>query len=645
MDTHPTDDRLWDALATWEAAYTQGRDLSAYELCHDCPELVTTVQNHVTVLKRTLWMTQTAVDRSDPLPLNTIDLIPKLLGEYTVLEPLGMGGQGSVFKAIHRRMDRTVAIKLLPRSTPEAATRFQTEVRAAAKLVHPNIVTAFDAGECDGISFLVMEFTEGVDLHRHVQEHGPLSVEQAVNCLLQAAKGLAFAHDKGILHCDVKPANLLLCNDGTVKILDLGLAQLRDTQAEIALGTPDFLAPELAIDPSKADPRSDIYALGCTLWVLLTGKPIFHGDTVIQKILAHREQPVPSLRTVRPDVPAAINALFRRMVAKHPEARPGSAADCAKAVERSSQTPGRRTWARGVWVGIVALTLGSLVLLGNSFRPQYTPNPSQPDHAQERRAAEWALRIGGKAVVETADGKQTAAAAPTDLPAVPFVVKRLDVQGRSSATDEALAVFNGLGHIADLNLSKTPISDAGTVHLAGLASLEVLRLNETAVSDQGLHNLDGLTKLTMLELGGTKVTNDGLKHLAKMQELNWLLLTDSKITNDGLRHLQHLPNLRELRLARLRITDEGVGYLSACTELRLLELYETDVTDEATKNLVKLKNLSWLSLTGTKLTDQGLGRLQALDGLRTLRVERTKVTAAGVREFQAARPETQVHSR
>jgi serine/threonine protein kinase len=203
-----TDDKLWDLLATWEQEYRQGQDIPAEELCRNCPDLAQEVASSITSLKRMDWLLKPTKD-DDPSPTK----LPFDFGEYTVIERIGTGGMGQVFKALHRRMDRTVALKILPEGmvkSADALVRFQQEVRSAAKLIHPNIVTAYDAGEHESSPFLVMELIEGRDLFRHVQEHGPLPIEKAVDYVLQAARGLEYAHGKGIVHRDIKPANLLL---------------------------------------------------------------------------------------------------------------------------------------------------------------------------------------------------------------------------------------------------------------------------------------------------------------------------------------------------------------------------------------------------------------------------------------------------
>jgi molecular chaperone DnaK len=266
-----------------------------------------------------------------------------VLGKYVIQDKIGEGGMGEVFIAEHLRMKRPVVVKILP----EAATkseyslrRFEREVEAAAQLSHPNIVTAFDADEAEGIHFLVMEYVAGEPLGDLVSRRGPMSVGQAISCVLQAARGLQYAHAKGIIHRDIKPNNLLLDEDGVVKILDMGLARFEDPGASVKrgerdaltgdhqiVGTIEYMSPEQVEDSSNADPRSDIYSLGCTLFRLLTNRPPYQGDTLVRTLLAHRMDPVPSLCAEREDVPASLQTIFCQMVAKSPDDRYQTAGD------------------------------------------------------------------------------------------------------------------------------------------------------------------------------------------------------------------------------------------------------------------------------------------------------------------------------
>ncbi len=255
-----------------------------------------------------------------------------VIDNYLILEKIGQGGMGQVFKARHRRMDRVVAVKVLPASLMKDAStiaRFEREVRAAARITHPNIVTAFDAGQDGKVHFLVMEYVEGKDLSVLVKKNGPFPLNQAIGLITQAARGLAAAHAAGIVHRDIKPGNLLLDKSGAVKILDMGLARMQGEgagQAELTstgtiMGTVDYMAPEQAINTKTADARADIYSLGCSLFYLLTGKATYAGDTLMSKLLAHRDHPIPAIREVCVDVPDDVDAVFCRMVAKRVDDR------------------------------------------------------------------------------------------------------------------------------------------------------------------------------------------------------------------------------------------------------------------------------------------------------------------------------------
>jgi CheY-like chemotaxis protein/tRNA A-37 threonylcarbamoyl transferase component Bud32 len=272
------------------------------------------------------------------------------IGKYDVLALLGKGGMGTVYKARHRRMKRDVALKVL---SPEVASqgsfvqRFQREVETIARLQHPNVVMAFDADEDKCGHFLVMEFVNGHDLASEVQRSGPLSVAGAVECIVQAARGLEYAHSHNLVHRDVKPANLLIDAAGLVKVADLGLARLSAgasepgaslTQAGGIVGTIDFLAPEQAVDATAIDGRADVYSLGCTLFYLLTGKALYQATSIMALLLKHRDASIPSLRAERPDVSPALEAIFVKAVAKRPEDRYQSMTELIAALESLRST-------------------------------------------------------------------------------------------------------------------------------------------------------------------------------------------------------------------------------------------------------------------------------------------------------------------
>ncbi|HEY7330050.1 MAG TPA: serine/threonine-protein kinase [Gemmataceae bacterium] len=272
-----------------------------------------------------------------------------LLESYVLLERLGEGGMGQVFKARNWKLNRPVALKIIRKerlNNPEIVHRFQREVRASARLNHPNVVHAFDCGECDQRHFYVMEYVDGLDLAKHVRRNGPLPIEQACDCIRQAALGLQHAYERGLVHRDIKPHNLLLAkgSDGQplIKILDMGLARLDRgedsmnsgtmTHEGAVMGTLDYIAPEQARNAHLADTRADLYSLGCTLYYLLTGQPVFPSGTPTEKLLKHQFQPPPSVHAHRTDVPASLAAVLQRLLAKQPEQRFQTPAETAAAM-------------------------------------------------------------------------------------------------------------------------------------------------------------------------------------------------------------------------------------------------------------------------------------------------------------------------
>jgi serine/threonine protein kinase len=579
------DSRLWDMLARWEERFRQGEDIPAQELCRDFPELLDDLKHHIQALKGMEWLLRPVGAEEDTLAADDPDL-PFEFGEYTVQEKIGAGGMGQVFKALHRRMERTVALKLLPKvalAPPDVVQRFEQEVRSAARLTHPHVVTAFDAGDCSGTPFLAMEYVEGKDLFRLVQEQGPLPVGQAVECIMQAARGLEYAHGRGVVHGDIKPGNLILAPDGTVKILDLGLARLRPTAGEEALmGTVDYLAPEQTTDPRQADRRSDIYSLGCTLHFLLTGQPVYRGRTVIQKVLAHRESPIPSLRLLRPDVPEAVDAVFQKMIAKRPDDRYQSMAEVIQALQacQASKRPTKRQR--------LVLTFGLLlasVILGLAMWLFVLPFFKPPDESGPPKTPPAIVASSGK----------------NDLREV-----NLDF---TATTDEGLKSFAGKSDLGILRLTKTKITNAGLVHLRDCKNLYLLDLDHNkGITDAGLEQLHGLTEMKYLGLSATDVHGSGLKHLREMKKLKKLNLDYTQVSDDALAIVQQFTSLTDLRLTKTKITDAGLEKLKALKKLEYLDIGQCTITDVGLAHLEEFPNLKKVVLAGTKVSEAGLKR-------------------------------------
>jgi serine/threonine-protein kinase len=267
------------------------------------------------------------------------------LGKYKLLGHIGTGGMSSVYLAEHTRMGDRRAIKVLPKSRVRDATylaRFQLEAKAIASLNHPNIVCAYDIDNEGDVHYIVMEYVDGIDMQQLVKRDGPLDFSTAADMIAQAARGLEHAHSKGVIHRDVKPANLLIDKKGSVRLLDMGLAlvaagdeeSLTVANNENVLGTADYLAPEQALNSHSVDHRADIYGLGCTLYFLLTGKPPFSDGTLAQRIAKHQTEMPKPIRQTRSDCPGELEGICVKMIQKDPRYRYQSAKEVAEALEK-----------------------------------------------------------------------------------------------------------------------------------------------------------------------------------------------------------------------------------------------------------------------------------------------------------------------
>lgn len=276
------------------------------------------------------------------------------IGPYTLLDRLGEGGVSEVYKAWDTLRGQVVALKVLRQhltAQHEAVRQFQRELQAMPRLNHPNVIRTYEAHQLGAVHYFAMEYVEGMDLEKYVQTVGPLPVEIAADYVRQVAQGLQHAHQFGLVHRDVKPANLFLINpplpvaasagslrrgpDPVVKILDWGLARIQLSADEarevdvaelgsekgVLIGTADYVSPEQARDATIVDTRGDIYGLGCTFVYLLTGQPPFPSRTLMQKLMQHQQAPPPSVRSLRPDVPEELDHLIQKMMAKMPADR------------------------------------------------------------------------------------------------------------------------------------------------------------------------------------------------------------------------------------------------------------------------------------------------------------------------------------
>ncbi len=612
-----------------------------------------------------------------------------VLGNYILLDKIGAGGMGQVFRARHRRMDRIVALKTLPKrlvDSPEAVARFHREVQAAAKLSHPNIVTAHDADEFNGTHFLVMENVAGSDLMTLVRNRGPLQINLAVDCVKQSAQGLNYAHEQGVIHRDIKPSNLLLGTDGAVKILDMGLARFesgRDesamlTQDGAVMGTVDYMSPEQAVDTRTADARADIYSLGCTLYYLLTGRAMFAGDTLVAKVLAHRDQPAPHLENQE------LDKIFQRMVAKNPEDR---------------------------YPNMLAL-LKDLDLLGPLTHPDHAP-------ASESIADEALIETSSASVRETRPNISPSERAPLqppkstwDLKSLPkWLISTVQTRPRVAIACCAIVLLAAFGLIFGDQIFKIETPDGYIVITSNVPDLEIfvdenqvvaitdpndnkkfkvqipkggkmLRVAkegfeaEMATFDLTTQKGDVSVKFVpkdaavvggnsreaferavaarILSLGGSVeiIRNDGgaqfgvsgteelpaadfvvkfvsldeksvdsslIRAICGLSQLKGLGLENSGVDDDDVRQLATL-QLEHLNLVHnAELTNEGIAALGEMTSLKGLYIHSSrNITDTCMASVGKLTQLEDLLIHNTKITDEGLVHLKSLPNLKRL---------------------------
>jgi serine/threonine protein kinase/Leucine-rich repeat (LRR) protein len=620
-----------------------------------------------------------------------------VLGNYIILDKIGQGGMGTVFKARHRRMNRLVALKVLPTSLskiPEAIARFQREVEAAARLHHPHVAAAYDADEAEGVHFLVMEYVDGPNLASYVRDRGPLPPPAAVRLIAQAARGLAAAHAMGIVHRDIKPSNLMVNRQGALKVLDMGLAQMKGgtvpvdlttdvTQTGRTMGTVDYMAPEQARDAKSVDARADIYSLGCTLYFLLVGHTPAPPGSAAEKLLWHQTAEPAPLIDVSPGVTARLEALVRQMMAKVPTARPQSMADVALELDEClAEMPGLPadlavegieippseppSTVRGSKAGRGTMMEMGDTLLSKSRLAALAAAP--PTRAQIRGRlvafAAGAIGVAALAALFLAPLVSAWNRSPPSPPTDGLLIVHVD-QG------PAAVIVNGrfrgtagkAGQPLELRLApgsqfveikregflphEERIETAANATTRVVASLQRTEpLPAPVVPRPGVSphaKYQNLLTWVWRHRGsvaavigdGTQVSLESQADLPDVPvEIAAIRLDGSGVQDKELAILAAAPRLRELWLSNTTISDEGLIHLAKLDQMTRLHLAGTAIKGPGLASLSRMSRLVELDLSHTPLTDQALARLAPLTKLQRLDLSDTAVTDLGIEQLR-----------
>jgi serine/threonine protein kinase len=555
-----------------------------------------------------------------------------LLGSYVLMEKLGEGGMGAVFKAMDWKLGRIVAVKLIRKErleSEDAVRRFHREIRAAAALEHPNIVHALDPDQVGGAHLLVMECIEGAtDLAKLVKKNGPLPVAQACEYIRQAALGLQHAHERGMVHRDIKPANLLLTADGkTTKILDMGLARLDQaepddekistmTQEGAVMGTPDYIAPEQALESHTVDIRADLYSLGCTFYYLLTGRAPFTGS-LLQKLDKHRYAEPPRIESTYSEVPPGIAAIVQKLMAKKPEDRYQTPAEVAAALALPASADNGLSMAATVPSGPQAATAlreasSSEPSTNTLDSPLVSPSADTAKAMDSLHRRGWQMRGNGFLPYAMAGGFFVLIGAVVLLI---LFLKGPAREKRSVAGETPAIVDNAPARATDDNAWLRQVAALPAKEQIDAVAAKLQELNQGFDGRVGHKIEDGV--VTELRFLTDKVTD--ISPVRALIELKSLACNGSL---KGAGQLADLSPLKGMKLTWLSFEKTQVSDLTPLKDMKLTSLncFHAPVSD-----LTPLKNvkLTFLNCGGTRVTD-----LSPLKGMKleSLRVWGTQVS-------------------
>lgn len=593
----------------------------------------------------------------------------QLPDRYKGVAELGSGAMGTVFKARDTRLKRFVAIKILKKGTLDASKiqRFQREARAAGRLSHNSLVTVYDFGVTEnGDPYLVMELVEGKTLSACIEEYERLSAEFVLAIAVQIARGMAYAHENGVVHRDLKSSNIVLFSDLTgeekIKIIDFGISRLLSDDGEAGkltatnaiLGSPYYLSPEQAAG-QDGDEVSDIYSLGCILYEALSGRVPYNGDSFLEVIKKKTESdPHPFSRVTSAEIPGALKRIVYRCLKRDPKERYQSMNDLLSDLElckqvafdetlilppeevsgsiRSADESGRRgtlfAMAATVIVGVIAIAGSVMYLWGVG---DVDLSDEKVDVKTDSHVASDPYLMPGTDTV------------PAEVEIRPAEGDTLYVKvGHGKFDDEDLKKLAGKP-ISALCINGRDVSDEGMPAIAEfpLASLEI---GDTKISGRSLGLLNKVGTLTEIKLRGSAVTNEDLKSIKDLP-LERLRLTYCKGLNDeSIRIIKkQWPGIRSLHLAGTRLGEQGFKDLRD-----LKEVYDLDVTltESGLEQISQMKSLTYLTISGTKVTAEMIRKLATMKKLKTIKfVACKKVTKVELSYLKTRMPDCRVEAK
>jgi hypothetical protein len=617
-------------------------------------------------------------DESDDLNFLTPSTRPDSLGRlghYEMLQVLGKGGFGIVFRAFDDMLQRVVAVKVMApqlAATSPARRRFLREARLSAQVRHEHVVQVYEVGE-QPLPYLAMEFIPGETLQQKLDRTGPLDVPEVLRIGRQIAEGLAAAHACDLIHRDIKPGNVLLEGGShKAKITDFGLARAADdasiSQSGVVAGTPMFMAPEQTLG-HKIDQRADLFSLGSVLYQMVSGRPPFRAPSTLAVLKRVAEEQPRPIQEIIPETPAWLCALITKLHAKKPEDRFQSArevadllADCeaklrakqaVKNVLPADPKPAKRKWVAAaalLLLPVIALAVTEFAGVTQLFQGQAPTDPVKPGSDPAPVAVEK--------IVPPVPAPKTEPLPPADAPFTDADVQRIAALPAAEQVEEVRkelmrlnpgfdgqvghkiedGVIVGLQIVTDKVTNIAPIRAftalrmldcSGTItngtpngQLAdlplegmNLAGLTRLNLTNTRVSDAGLAHFRDCKKLISLHLPGTQVSDSGLANFKDCNDLISLSLPGTKVTDAGLAHFKDCKDLTELNLAGTQVSDGGLAHLKDCKNLTLLRLSGTRVSEAGLENF-KGTPLKKLFIAGTDVTDLKPLQGMALEDIR-----------------------------